>query len=199
MNNKQKIFVEEYVKCWNAAEAARRAGYSKKIDKQYGYTLLNKPYIKEAVQQRIDEIKMSADEALILLAKQARGDLGEFMDAGTLMLDIRSAKDKGQTAIIKKLKQRTVTKLGKNETDEDVEIHDLEIELYDAQSALDKILKAHGMFINKVDLTTNGDKLEIGVNVVDYRIGLAALAPRSIPDSDPPSQDEDTGDGSEMG
>ena len=146
MNKKQTVFVNEYLQCWNAAEAARRAGYSVKTARSYGQQLLTNIDIQEAITQRLDELHMSADEALKLLADMARGDLGEFMDAGTLMLDLRKAKDDGRTGIIKKLKQRTITKIGKNEEDEDVEIHDLEIELYDKQAAIDKILKVHGEY-----------------------------------------------------
>jgi len=37
-----------------------------------------------------------------------------------------------------------VTKIGKTDTDQDTETHDLEIELYSAQDALNTILKVGG-------------------------------------------------------
>lgn len=73
----------------------------------------------------------------------ARGDIGDYMDrlGG---LDLQAAKDAGLTKNIRKIKQRTVTKIGKNESDEDVEVHDVEIELYSAKDAIDTILKVGG-------------------------------------------------------
>ena len=60
---------------------------------------------------------------------------------------------------------------------------------------------AYGKVKEELDLTSKGEKLSniIGVNVIDYRNGLAPLAPRSIPDSDPSSEDENSRDGAEMG
>ena len=174
--NKQQVFIEEYLQCWNAAEAARRAGYSVKTARSYGQQLLTKIDIQEEIQARLAEKQMSADEALTLLADMARGDLGEFMDAGTLMLDLRKAKDEGRTAIIKKLKQRTITKLGKNESDEDVEIHDLEIELYDAQAALDKILRVHGRYDDRLDLTSKGESIMSPEQIAQKVASLLVLA-----------------------
>lgn len=49
LNPKQARFVEEYLLDLNAAEAARRAGYSKRTAKQKGYELLHMPKIEEAV------------------------------------------------------------------------------------------------------------------------------------------------------
>lgn len=76
MNRKQEAFVNEYVKCWNASEAARRAGYSKRSAGVYGHELLHKPEISEKIEQKIEELKMSADECLMLLADEARKGRG---------------------------------------------------------------------------------------------------------------------------
>ena len=48
---KQEKFVQEYVVCLNAAEAARRAGYSRSTARQMGYENLTKPYIRAAVDR----------------------------------------------------------------------------------------------------------------------------------------------------
>ena len=49
MSALQVRFVEEYLIDLNAAEAARRAGYSKRTANQKGYELRQKPEIQEAI------------------------------------------------------------------------------------------------------------------------------------------------------
>jgi phage terminase small subunit len=67
LSNKQKVFCAEYVKCWSAAEAARRAGYSEKTAREIGYENLTKPHIKAEIALYLSEIQMSADEVLTRL------------------------------------------------------------------------------------------------------------------------------------
>jgi phage terminase small subunit len=157
MNNKRRAFVAEYLKDFNATQAAIRAGYSEKTAYSSGPRLLENVEISVAIKKALDEKQMSAEEALVLQADIARGDMADFMDSSTLMLDIRKAKEAGKTKLIKKIKQRTVTKLGKNESDEDVEIHDIEIELYSADAAQDRILRHHGQYNDKLNLNVNGE------------------------------------------
>ena len=105
------------------------------------------------LQARLAEVHMSADEAIKRLSDMARGDIGQFMDRlGSL--DIQAARDAGLTPLIKKIKQRTITKIGKKDDDDDTEIHDLEIELYSAKDAIDTILKVGGK-LKDAELTIN--------------------------------------------
>jgi phage terminase small subunit len=157
MNNRQKIFVDEYLKCFNASEAARRAGYTGESNR-IGTRLLSNVVIKALIDQRIKESHMSADEALKLLAEQARGDIGDLIDDNGLM-DIRSARAKGLTKLIKKIKQKTITHIGTGD-EGDTETHEIEFEMYDAQSAIDKVLRVAGKYINRTDITSGGEKLQ---------------------------------------
>lgn len=151
LSNKQRIFIDEYLKCWNATEAARRAGYAH--PNVYGPTLVNLSKIAVIIQERLQASQMSADEVLQRLAAQARGDLGDFMDISSMSysLDLKGAQEKDLTKLIKKIKQRTIIRQLK-EGDEEEE-HQTEIELYSAQRALEILAKAHNLFAEKVDLT----------------------------------------------
>ena len=162
LTRKQEAFINEYLRCFNGSEAARRAGYSVKSARQTASDLLATPYISEQIKIRIAEVHMSADEALEILAAHARGDIGQFADR-LGQLDLPAAKEAGISRLIKKFKQKTVTKIGKGDTDEDTEIHDVEIELYDAQAAAEKILRIHGKFVDRQDLTSGGMPLEIRI------------------------------------
>jgi hypothetical protein len=68
-------------------------------------------------------------------------------------LDLRGAKEKGLTKLIKKVKQKTTTFLAKKESEEDREVHEIEIELYDAQGALVTLGKHHGLLAEHVALS----------------------------------------------
>ena len=162
LTKKQQVFIDEYLKCFNASEAARRAGYSAHSARQTGSDLLNEAYISEQIQARLAEVHMSADEALKLTADIARGDITEFLTPfGAIDLDALRTSGKGR--LVKRLRQRTITKIGKNETDGDTETHDTEIELYDGQAALRDILKIHGRF---AELGDKNNPLSLIVEIV---------------------------------
>ena len=168
MNRKQQIFVDEYLKCWNASEAARKAGYSKKTAGSIGSENLTKPEILEEIQARLKASHMSADEALDLLSAQARGDMAKLMDVSGMgfNLDMQKAQEAGLTKLIKKVKQKTTIYNAKKESEEDREVTELELELYDAQAAIDKILHIHGKFVDRHDITTNGEKITVTIKGV---------------------------------
>ncbi len=77
LSPKRRMFVEEYLRCWNATEAARRAGY--RNARRQGSRLLTFVDIQEAIQKRIAEVTMSADEVLVRLADIARGSMEDFI------------------------------------------------------------------------------------------------------------------------
>lgn len=62
LSTKQKVFVAEYLKCLNAAEAARRAGYPEKTAAAIGSENLNKPYISEAINLALGNMHSSVSD-----------------------------------------------------------------------------------------------------------------------------------------
>jgi len=139
LTNKQRIFIDEYLKCWNGTEAARRAKY--KSPQVEASRLLSNAIISGEIKQRLDESAMSAEEALKHLADIARGNLGDFLtiDHNYIAPDLEKAKEQGKLHLLKKYKAGS-------------KIHGAEIELYDRQKALDTILKAHGKFNHKQEI-----------------------------------------------
>lgn len=53
---KQKAFADEFLKCGNVTEAAKRAGYSKQSARQMGTENLSKPSISSYIQERQKQI-----------------------------------------------------------------------------------------------------------------------------------------------
>ena len=166
ITHKQQLFIEEYLRCFNASQAARAAGYSAKSAYQSGWENLKKPSINEQIQQRLAAAHMSADEALKLTAEIARGDIGDLIDDNGL-LDLRTARTKGMTKLIKKIKQKTITRIGKSDTDDDVEITEIEFEMYPSDAAQERILKIAGKFVDRQDITSNGQTINVTIKGVD--------------------------------
>ena len=155
LNKAQQVFVSEYLKCFNGTEAYSRAYPSAKRDsaRANAAELLAKPNIKAEITARLSEIHMGADESIKRLSDMARGDVTEFITPMGAF-DIEAMKAAGKGHLIKKIKQRTVTKIGKTDKDEDTEIHDTEIELYSAKDAIDTLLKVGGK-LKDAEVTIN--------------------------------------------
>lgn len=125
---KNKMFIAEYLKDFNATQSAIRAGYSKKTSYSIGQELLKKPEIKKIIRQELDNRLMCADEVLLRLANMARINVNEFIDDDG---EIRIDKVKKYGHLVKSI---TPTKFG------------IKIELHDNKSALDSIDKYHALF-----------------------------------------------------
>lgn len=169
-NPRHEIFKDAYLKCWNATDAYQVAypKVNRDTARANGAKLLADTSIKAAIDARIAESHMSADEALKLQADIARGDIGALLDNNGL-LDIRQAKELGMTRLLRKIKQKTITHIGKSETDGDTEITEIEFEMYDAQTAQRDILKIHGKFVDRTDVTSGGEKIEVVIRYADEK------------------------------
>lgn len=138
LTDKQKLFVEAYLECWNATEAARRAKYA--YPNTQGPRLLVHVGIRKIIQERLSAKAMSADEVLMRLAEQARGDISDFIRShGAIDWDAVHAKG----YLVKKIRHTS----GKESA----------IELHDAQAALEKIGRAHGLFIDRQKIEHGGE------------------------------------------
>ncbi|WP_183560634.1 terminase small subunit [Mucilaginibacter sp. SP1R1] len=76
---KQKRFVEEYLKDFNASDAARRAGYSEDTAYSIGYENLRKPEIKIEIDKILDALSMEAGEITKRFTNLARGNMSDYM------------------------------------------------------------------------------------------------------------------------
>jgi phage terminase small subunit len=178
MNNKQEAFVNEYLKDHNGTQAAIRAGYSKRSATAEASRLLTNDNISGAIKAKIAEKTMQSDEVLTRLADIARGDITDLMDITSMgfTIDLTGDGESGKnpnTKLIKKIKQKVTTYLAKNESQEDREIVETEIELYSAQEALNTIAKLNGMIVEKMDVTSKGEKVTPNET---YDRGISELA-----------------------
>jgi phage terminase small subunit len=151
LTDKQRAFVEHYLVCWNASEAARRASYTGKAN-VVGPRLLANVSIQAAIQERLSALAMSADEVLARLTAQARGSMTDFLDDDG-KIDLAQAREHGALHLIK---SRSVTKDGER------------IELYDAQNALELLGKYHRLWTDKVEHSgPNGGPLTVREVIIE--------------------------------
>jgi len=75
LTDKQRRWIDEYCVDFNSAAAARRAGYSEKTAHQIGYENLRKPDLKQAIEERLDDLSLRAAQITQLLSAQAIGQV----------------------------------------------------------------------------------------------------------------------------
>lgn len=138
-NKKHLQFIDEYFLRGMNGTDAYQAVYpksSRESARRDASRLLTNADVQAEIRRRLIEKHMSADEVLARLADHARGDIKDFLKfydgVNTPFLDLPGANERGLLHLVKKLKYN---KAGQPE-----------IELYDAQAALQLIGKAHGLF-----------------------------------------------------
>lgn len=124
---KQKAFADYYIECGNAAEAARRAGYSKKTAEVIGRENLRKPtisaYIAEVIRPTKEKRIADATEVLEFFTDVMRGkvkdqfgldsslsdrlnagkELMKRHDAGKLLTEEKKREDDPVTKALKEM------------------------------------------------------------------------------------------------
>ncbi|MEI2773371.1 MAG: terminase small subunit [Candidatus Competibacter sp.] len=167
---KQVRFLEHYLTCWNATEAARVARYAH--PNKQGPELLKNEQIAAAVSERLEDAAMSANEVLARLSAQARADMADFIrivegdehgQETTFRLDMSKAAEAGHLHLLRRLTETTRTVTTK-EGDEIV-TRRATIELHNAQTALELLARHHRLLTDQVDVTTKGQAIKGYANV----------------------------------
>jgi phage terminase small subunit len=130
---KQRAFCEYYLaNGFNGTQAARDARYAGNdvTLASVAYENLRKPHIAFLISERMRAMAMSADEAMARLSDMARGNMAAYIDAERSTIDLAAADRAGKLHLIKKFTHHMSEK---SET--------ITVELYDAQAALNTILK----------------------------------------------------------
>jgi phage terminase small subunit len=188
LNNRQRVFISEYLKDFNATRAAKAAGYSEKTAYSIGQRLLKDVEIKQAIDAEIDARTMGKSEILTRLTDFGRGDMAELMDIHSTgyNLKLMIKDDDGnlivnpKTKLIRKIKQKVTTHIGKKDDDDDVEVIETDFELYSALEATEFMAKLRGLITEKVDVTTKGEKVANADDRNDRALSTLADALREI-------------------
>jgi phage terminase small subunit len=184
LTDKQQLFVEHYLACLNATEAAARAGYQGKrnILAVTGHENLRNPKIRAAIDARMAELVMPADEVLFRLSEQASGSMADFMSlkGRGVGLDLKKATLADKLHLVKKYSK---TKQG------------VSIELYDAHAAQSLLGKHHGLFVERHEHSWKDALKQQGHDPDAIKQQLVAAAIAALTSTDR-SADERGNDGS---
>lgn len=157
---KQRKFISEYLKDFNATQAAIRAGYSKKSAAIIGFENIRKPNIWNEISLALKENAMSAEEVLMRLSEHGRIDMGQF----AYIENLADLSNHPLARLVKKFKKQIKT------TRDGDTIEYIELELYDAKSALDTLAKYHNL-LKDTSLNIDVDLSDLNDNQLERIAG----------------------------
>lgn len=133
LSERQQQFVDFYIQTGNAAEAARRAGYSDCKGSRIGSQLLKKPGIRAAVDARLAEV-----------ASERIADAREILEYLTAVMRGEHSDEVAMNVGL----GRGVTRAEKVA---------LKVPSKDRIRAAEMLAKIHGMFISRQELEISGN------------------------------------------
>lgn len=173
LSPKQQLFVQEYLIDLNATQAAIRAGYSCKNADKIGPELLGKTRVNQAIKQAMDErvnrTKITADRVLEEYARIGFADITDFVDFRTEQKLIRVGHDGQPVYSFETLLQVKNSDQIEGSAISEVSVTKdgmLRFKLHDKKGALDSIARHIGMFNDKLKVDNEG-QTEIKVTFVD--------------------------------
>jgi phage terminase small subunit len=156
LNERQRRFVDEYLKDLNATQAAIRAGYSKKTSEQTASRLLSfvkvKEAIAEAMKNREKRTEITQDKVLRELAKIGFANMADYMKAGAdgdPYLDFSKLTPDQAAALV----EVTVEDFKDGRGEDARDVRRVKFKLADKRAALVDIGKHLGMFKDRVEFT----------------------------------------------
>lgn len=138
LTERQKRFVEEYCKDFNATQAAGRAGYDKRYVNKTGPRLLVNVGIKKAIDERIEKrkekLEVTEKEIIAELSKIAFSDVKNYYEKDFEIKDITTLPNELTAAIkeVVKIKTDKGTRIG--------------LKFYTKETALELLGKHLGMW-----------------------------------------------------
>lgn len=147
---KEQAFIHEYIRDFNGAAAARRAGYSPKNARQQATRMLAKAYIKAYLEELLIEIRNSAKvesaDMLLLCQEIMLADVTDYYDAdtGLIKLDADSPNKRAIGHV------KTVTRYDKDGEP----IITRELRLRDPIAAMERLARLKGLDKPKINKHT---------------------------------------------
>jgi phage terminase small subunit len=159
LTDRRRRFVDEYLVDLNGTQAAIRAGYAPKGAHSEAYRLLRNVKVRAAIDERLEAAGLTALEVLAGLSDIARGSLAPFIniDGDKPVLDLTS---QAAQAALGTLKEVTFGEDGS-----------IKLKLHDKLAALVHLGKAHGVFVDRQELSGPDGKPiehEVKARIVAY-------------------------------
>ena len=150
---RQQRFVDAFIgeaNC-NRTKAAKLAGYSDATAQEQGSRLYADAKIRTAIDERMNDLAMSAKEILGRISAIARGSLADFIDVQPggkkFILNLEKAEKAGVMHLLSELQELE---------------HGPKIKLHSALEALTLLGKRHGLFVERTEISgPNGGPIAI--------------------------------------
>lgn len=156
LTDKQEAFCREYLKDFNATQAAIRAGYSEDSARQIASDTLSKHNVQERIQGLANKLNSRTDNKieriiteLQLIAFGSLKDVAEWNPDG---LYIKDSSDLDEEA-------RLVSEVSESRTEKSTNI---KIKMHDKLRALELLGKYHKIFTDKIEQQSE-QKIEISL------------------------------------
>lgn len=156
MTELQKRLCEEYLKDFNAAAAARRAGYSEKQANAAAYVVLQKPHVQEYLSGLIAKVKernlIEVDDLVQELKSIAFSDMADFYDEDNDIHPVKKIPESARRALGQYTDERIPSKYG-DRTSKTIKLHS-------KLDAIEKLMRYLGAYEKdnkqkgEIDLTT---------------------------------------------
>lgn len=154
LTDKQQAFVEHYLVCLNATEAAIKAGYSESSARQMGSANMSKPAIAAEIarrkEARKERLEVTAERVILELARIAftsLPDVAEWDEDRATFVPSRDL-DTDAAAAVRTVKAKTTRYHGKDGQKDRTEVR-LEVRMHDKLRALEALGKHLGLFGNE--------------------------------------------------
>lgn len=152
LSPKHRAFVAAYFRLNMNGTRAYASVYGTtddKVSQVNASRLLSNAMVSAYVDECLRKMAMTGEEVIARLSAHARGNIDDFIGSMD-RVDLDQARTRGAMHLAKKIKQHT-TRISKSDG-EDIEYHDIEIELYDAQAATVQLGKILGLFVERVEV-----------------------------------------------
>ena len=164
---KQRAFIEHYLRCLNATQAARCAGYK---GDDHTLSIIGRDNLQKLDSEINVRLVMNDNEVLTRLSEHARGDMGDFVDViapNMAVLNLQKAENRGKLHLIRKLRHTA---------------HGIEIELYNAQTALAQLARHHGLLSEQHVISWQHELESAGLDASDvFEQLVTAIEPHFTP------------------
>lgn len=148
---KQKRFIDEYLVDLNATQAAIRAGYSAKTAVEIGYENLRKPHIAAELEKRGKKLQKKTEITQEMVAEELRriafSLMSDYIEWGLNGVRLKDSSEltPEQIAAVAEISESVTLNGGTTR-----------IKLYDKLSALEKLGKMLGMFVDRHEHQVEG-------------------------------------------
>ncbi len=148
---KERLFISEYLKDFNATQSAIKAGYSKKTAKEQGHEILTKLHIQAAIKKEVDTILRDNRTLALRVVRECEkiafgkiSDVMEFDDDGVTLMDS------------KKIDTSTIESVGYDETfSKGGHSRKKRVKLYSKEKALEILAKYTTLYTDAPQLSLN--------------------------------------------